>query len=113
MKKRHKLDDKSVKCVFVGYSDETKGYRLYNPKNKDLIINCDVIFNENDTWNWKIEGKDSPLIVEEEEMSSFDSSTIIQGHHHPFPPALHTPNTIHSMKQVNMHNIKINHQFII
>lgn len=36
------------------------------------------------------------------------SSTIIQGHHHPFPPALHTPNTIHSMKhQVIMHTIKI------
>lgn len=46
--KRHKIDDKSIKCIFVGYSDETKGYRLYNPTTKCLIISRDVIFNEND-----------------------------------------------------------------
>lgn len=28
---RHKLDDKAVKCIFVGYSAESKGYCLYNP----------------------------------------------------------------------------------
>lgn len=28
---RLKLAKKSEKCIFVGYSDETKGYRLYNP----------------------------------------------------------------------------------
>ena len=26
-----KLDDKVVKCIFVGYSAESKGYRLYYP----------------------------------------------------------------------------------
>ena len=33
--KRHKLDDKSLKCIFVRYSEETKGYRLYNPKKEN------------------------------------------------------------------------------
>lgn len=28
---RSKLDKKSEKCIFVGYNDERKGYRLYNP----------------------------------------------------------------------------------
>lgn len=28
--KRTKLDDKSTKCIFTGYTLETKGYRLYN-----------------------------------------------------------------------------------
>ena len=28
---RRKLDDKAVKCIFVGYSFESKGYRLYHP----------------------------------------------------------------------------------
>ena len=27
--KRHKLDHKSEKCVFVGYSDKSKGYKLF------------------------------------------------------------------------------------
>ncbi|KAL4289903.1 hypothetical protein GQ457_14G000940 [Hibiscus cannabinus] len=44
--KRSKLDDNSVKCIFVGYSLETKGYRFYNPENKKLIISRDVVFDE-------------------------------------------------------------------
>lgn len=32
--KREKLDDKSIKCVFLGISEESKAYRLY-----DLIVN--------------------------------------------------------------------------
>ena len=70
--KRQKLDEKSIKCIFVGYSDETKGYRLYNPENKELIISRDVIFNENDAWKWEVNVEKSPLIIEEEETSSFE-----------------------------------------
>lgn len=29
--KRGKLDDKSVKCMLLGVSEELKAYRLYNP----------------------------------------------------------------------------------
>ena len=29
--KRRKLDVKSEKCILVGYSDEQKGYKCYNP----------------------------------------------------------------------------------
>ncbi|KAL4379170.1 hypothetical protein GQ457_02G022950 [Hibiscus cannabinus] len=50
--KRSKLDDNSVKCIFVGYSLETKGYRFYNPKNKKLIISHDVVFDEKSAWKW-------------------------------------------------------------
>jgi len=28
---RRKSDDKAVKCIFVGYNAESKGYRLYHP----------------------------------------------------------------------------------
>ena len=31
VQQRKKLDDKAVKCIFVGYSAESKGYRLYHP----------------------------------------------------------------------------------
>lgn len=33
--KRKKLDDKGVKCVFLGVSEESKAYRLYNPVTED------------------------------------------------------------------------------
>lgn len=39
-----KMDKKSEKCIFVGYSDETKGYRLYNLVIKKLINCKDVMF---------------------------------------------------------------------
>lgn len=31
---RKNLDDKAEKCIFVGYIEETKAYRLYNAKTK-------------------------------------------------------------------------------
>ncbi|KAD7477788.1 hypothetical protein E3N88_00924 [Mikania micrantha] len=29
--RRSKLDDKSEKCIFVGYSEQSKAYKLFNP----------------------------------------------------------------------------------
>lgn len=30
----NKLNSKSTECVFVGYSDKSKAYKLYNPQTK-------------------------------------------------------------------------------
>ncbi|GJU04879.1 retrovirus-related pol polyprotein from transposon TNT 1-94 [Tanacetum coccineum] len=60
--KRSKLDDKSRKCVLLGVSDESKAYRLYDPVSKKIIVSRDVIFEEDESWNW---GNDK-----EENMSS-------------------------------------------
>ncbi|MCO5611035.1 hypothetical protein L7F22_065285 [Adiantum nelumboides] len=43
---RGKLDDKAVKCIFVGYSSGSKGYRLYNPATNKIFESRDVIFAE-------------------------------------------------------------------
>ncbi|GKV36358.1 hypothetical protein SLEP1_g44499 [Rubroshorea leprosula] len=65
---RTKMDQKSEKCIFVGYSCESKGYRLYNPITKKLIIRRDVVFDENSAWEWN-EGKIQHLSYEESESS--------------------------------------------
>jgi hypothetical protein len=49
--RRQKWDDKGEKCIFIGYSEQSKAYKLYNPKTKELIINRDVIFLEDEAWN--------------------------------------------------------------
>lgn len=41
-----KLNDKCKKCIFIGYSTVTKGYRLYNPIMKKVIDSRDVTFDE-------------------------------------------------------------------
>ena len=46
MQQRRKLDDKAVKCIFVGYSAESKGYRLYHPQSKRILVSRDVVFVE-------------------------------------------------------------------
>jgi len=38
---RNKLDSKGDKFIYVGYSDESKAYKLYNPLTK-VMINGDV-----------------------------------------------------------------------
>jgi hypothetical protein len=43
---RSKLDARSQKCIFLGYSNITKGYHLYNETNKKFILSKDVIFLE-------------------------------------------------------------------
>ena len=45
-KQRKKLDDKAVKCFFVGYSSESKDYRLYHPQTKRILVSYDVVFVE-------------------------------------------------------------------
>jgi hypothetical protein len=45
--KRKALQPKSEKCIFVGYSEYVKGYRLIQPHCNEIIIRRDVKFDEN------------------------------------------------------------------
>ena len=40
------MDEKREKCIFIDYSNESKGYRLNNPETKKLMIRRDVVFYE-------------------------------------------------------------------
>ncbi len=46
---REKLDSKAKKCVFLGYGDTTKGFRLYDPEKRRVIFSRDVVFHETET----------------------------------------------------------------
>jgi hypothetical protein len=41
------LQPKSEKCIFVGYSEDVKGYRLLQPHCNEIILRRDVKFDEN------------------------------------------------------------------
>ena len=61
--KRHgKLDKRSNSCIFVGYPNENKGYKLYNPETKQMVRSRDVIFVE-DKFSEKLSQKDVLEIV--------------------------------------------------
>ncbi|XP_072061988.1 uncharacterized protein [Arachis hypogaea] len=48
---RKKLDDKGEKCIFIGYSTDSKAYKLYNLETKKVIISRDMTFDEKDIWD--------------------------------------------------------------
>jgi hypothetical protein len=52
---RRKLDKKGQKFIFVGYSEETKGYNMYDHAARKFIISHDVQFVENEAWDGSIE----------------------------------------------------------
>lgn len=43
---RSKLAPKAVECIFVGYSEQSKAYRLYDKKARKVIMSRDVTFIE-------------------------------------------------------------------
>ena len=43
---RTKLDAKFRRCIFLGYADGVKGYRLWDPIAHKIVISRDVIFVE-------------------------------------------------------------------
>jgi len=46
--KRKKFDPKSEACIMVGYCETSKGYRLYDPITRQVIVRRDVKFIEDD-----------------------------------------------------------------
>ena len=52
---RKKLEKKGHKCIFVGYSEDAKAYKLYDPIARKLIISRDVQFVENESWDGTVD----------------------------------------------------------
>lgn len=49
--KRSKLDNKSFPYVFLGVSEESKGYWLFDPVTKKIVTRKDVVFEEDKIWD--------------------------------------------------------------
>lgn len=45
-RKRKKVDMKSTECIHMGYSSQSKAWRLYNPATKKIVISHSVTFFE-------------------------------------------------------------------
>ena len=43
---RRKLDAKSIKCMFIGYCDDHKAYKMFDPSMHKVFPSRDVIFHE-------------------------------------------------------------------
>ena len=58
-----KLDKKGHKCIFVGYFENKKAYKLYDPIVRKVIISHDVQFLENESWDGIIKKHVSIVLI--------------------------------------------------
>ena len=68
---KRKLDKKSERCIFTGYSEQHKAYKLYNLVTKKVVVSRDVKFIEDKCWS------DSSNIQHEDSSYLPDLSIII------------------------------------
>ena len=54
---RSKFDKKAVKCIFVGYENQRKGWKCCDPTSGKYYTSRDVVFDEASSW-WSLEKKD-------------------------------------------------------
>ena len=40
------MDNKSERCIFIGYKDGLKGYKIWNPETRKVVYSRDVVFKE-------------------------------------------------------------------
>ena len=63
--KRKKLDNKAVKGVFMGYPDNTKGYKVYDVEKKRMFRSRDVIFMENSFENLAVKNEEPSELLDD------------------------------------------------
>ncbi|GJU92725.1 retrovirus-related pol polyprotein from transposon TNT 1-94 [Tanacetum coccineum] len=78
-----KLDPKSRKCLFLGYADGVKGYRLWDPTAHKVVVSRDVVFMEDKVQeNEESDSttRETTTIQMEKEFQSNDSSEAVPQH---------------------------------
>lgn len=72
---RRKWDRKAIKCVFVGYGENVKGFRVWNPSTNKIEFSRDVIFCENSIGSETIVSIDSTTDREKDASDGEDDAS--------------------------------------
>ena len=91
-----KLDPRSIKCVFLGYSRTQKGYRYYSPTLQRHFISADVTFDESQSYFSHSVASDSsppclPLLPPVSSIESPHKPLQVYGHRQKPPTKTSTP----------------------
>ncbi|KAK1431533.1 hypothetical protein QVD17_07993 [Tagetes erecta] len=92
---RRKLDNRSEKNIFVGYSAQGVGFRLYNPETKVIHTKREVEFLEKTKWVWNCDTNEP-------------SKEYVFIDPFPFDQSTNNPNTSESTPSTSPHSTPTN-----
>ncbi|GKB22422.1 retrovirus-related pol polyprotein from transposon TNT 1-94 [Tanacetum coccineum] len=79
--KRTTLDERSKRCIFLGVSEESKAYRLYDLVSQKIIVSIDVVLDGNLRWDRKKSHNEAVLVnLEWEENTPITESNENEAH---------------------------------
>ncbi|RVW74752.1 Retrovirus-related Pol polyprotein from transposon TNT 1-94 [Vitis vinifera] len=92
---RSELDPRSLKCIFLGYSSNQKGYKCYSSVTRKFYNSMDVTFFETQPYYPKndIQGENSTQEYQFWDLESFSESPITTENHIP-PESFNQPESI-------------------
>ena len=79
-----KLEPRAARCIFLGYQPSVKGYKLWNPQTRKVVLRRNVIFNEtvifvdNPSVDAPIEGEKISVQVEHLIDSPYVDNVVVQ-----------------------------------
>lgn len=75
-----KFDPKSEKMIFVGYAEQAKAFKMYNPKSKKIVLSRDVEFIEDELFKEDPveEFRDEDLVVLRSSLTGSEQNSPIQ-----------------------------------